>query len=83
MYDKYDNTLLAHKNTPYLALVIEVVPDEESTHGHTHLLVGPLNASIPTVSLDAKKNFELGQYWRETYSSIRNSYFLLKKSCKN
>ena len=55
MYDKYDNTLLAHKNTPYLALVIEVVPDEESTHGHTHLLVGPLNASIPTVSLDAKK----------------------------
>lgn len=31
----------------YLALVIEVLPDEEGANGHAELLVGPLDAAGP------------------------------------
>ena len=37
------------KLNEYLALVVEIVPYEKCTDGHSHLLVGPFHASVPTV----------------------------------
>ena len=36
-----------HLEGHHLALVVEVVPDEEGAHRHPHLLVGPLHTHVP------------------------------------
>ena len=35
-----------------LAVVVEVVPDEEVADGHPHLFVRPLHAAVPAVSAE-------------------------------
>ena len=40
-----------------LAVVVEVVPDEEVPDGHPHLLVRPLHAAVPTVSAGERTLF--------------------------
>ena len=45
-YDNHDYVLCGSD----LAVVVEVVPDEEISDCHPHLLVCPFHAAIPTVS---------------------------------
>ena len=40
-----------------LAVVVEVVPDEEVADGHPHLFVRPLHAAVPTVSAGFKYSY--------------------------
>ena len=39
-----------------LAVVVEVVPDEEVADGHPHLLVRPLHAAVPSISAEGGEN---------------------------
>ena len=39
-----------------LAVVVEVVPDEEVADGHPHLLVRPLHAAVPTISAEGRED---------------------------
>ena len=36
---------------PYFAIVVEVVSYEEGPNGHSQLLVGPIDTTVPTISI--------------------------------
>lgn len=49
----------------HFALVVEIVPYEQGSNSHAHFLVGPLHASIPSVSAKS-----LGIVFKENIASI-------------